>query len=158
MGGYQNSLICIIVFKRFHSGDRFQKFTVTVGVFTGYVWTLRVTATKCLRIQTNPDTCGRGLKHAFWLYSKIILHNKNNGVQNATSYIFCLISIIYTMLFSCQVFCSVFNSARFLLREQVPFEANYSNRKRLHTWSSVSRCEYLTRIPKGSEMLSCRPR
>ena len=26
-----------------------------------YVWMLSVTATKCLRIQTNPDTCGRGL-------------------------------------------------------------------------------------------------
>ena len=25
------------------------------------MWTLSVTATKCLRIQTNPDTCGRGL-------------------------------------------------------------------------------------------------
>ena len=25
------------------------------------VWTLSVTATKCLRIQTNPDTCGRDL-------------------------------------------------------------------------------------------------
>ena len=78
VGGYQNSLICIIVFKRlrlrastrirtccvfksFHTRDRFQKFTVTVGVFTGYVWTLSVTATKCLRMQTNPDTCGQGL-------------------------------------------------------------------------------------------------
>ena len=50
------------VFKSFHSGDRFQKFAVTVCVFAGYVWTLSVTATKCLRIQTNPDTCGRGLK------------------------------------------------------------------------------------------------
>ena len=50
------------VFKSFHSGDRFQKFAVTVCVFAEYVWTLSVTATKCLRIQTNPDTCGRGLK------------------------------------------------------------------------------------------------
>ena len=48
------------VFKSFHSGDRFQKFTVTVSIFMGYVWTLSVTATKCLQIQTNPDMCGRG--------------------------------------------------------------------------------------------------
>ncbi len=27
------------VFKSFHSGDRFQKFAVTVYVFAGYVWT-----------------------------------------------------------------------------------------------------------------------
>ena len=26
-------------------------------------WTLSVTATKCLRIQTNPDMCGRGLNN-----------------------------------------------------------------------------------------------
>ena len=35
---------------------------ITVCVFAGYVWTLSVTATKRLRIQTNPDTCGRGLR------------------------------------------------------------------------------------------------
>ena len=38
--------------KSFHSGDRFQKFAVTVCVFVGYVWTESVTAIKCLRIQT----------------------------------------------------------------------------------------------------------
>ena len=75
VGGYQFSSIYVIVFKllrlqrvrircvfkSFHSGDRFQKFAVTVYVcvFAGYVWTLSVTATKCLRIQTNSDTCGR---------------------------------------------------------------------------------------------------
>ena len=80
VGGYQFSSIYVIVFKSFrlqrvHTypdslrfqkfplwSDRFQKFAVTVCVFAGYVWTLSVTATKCLRIQTNPDTCGRGLK------------------------------------------------------------------------------------------------
>ncbi len=36
----------------------FQKFAVTVCVFTGYV-----TATKCLRIQTNPDTCRWGQRN-----------------------------------------------------------------------------------------------
>ena len=78
VGEYQISWVCTIVFKlfrlrastrirtrcvckSFHSGDRFQRFAVTVGVFTVYVWTLSVTATQCLRIQTNPYTCGRGL-------------------------------------------------------------------------------------------------
>ncbi len=60
------------VFKSFHSGDRFQKFAVTVCVFAGCVWTLSVTATKCLRIQTNPDTCGRGLN--FKIYSSCARH------------------------------------------------------------------------------------
>ena len=59
MGGYQFSSIYVIVFKSlrwihcvfksFHSGDRFQKFAVTVCVFAGYVWTLSVTATKLVR-------------------------------------------------------------------------------------------------------------
>ena len=49
------------MFKSFHSGERFQKFAVTVCVFAGYVWTKVGSATKCLRIQTNPDTCGQGL-------------------------------------------------------------------------------------------------
>jgi hypothetical protein len=49
------------LFKGFHSGERFQKFAVTVCVFVGYVWTESVSATKCLRIQTNLNTCGRGL-------------------------------------------------------------------------------------------------
>ena len=49
------------VFKSFHSGERFQKFAVTVCVFAGYVRTKAGSVTKCLQIQTNPDTCGQGL-------------------------------------------------------------------------------------------------
>ena len=49
------------VFKSFQSGERFQKFAVTVCVFTGYVQTKAGSVIKCLRIQTNPDTCGQGL-------------------------------------------------------------------------------------------------
>ena len=41
------------VFKSFHSGERFQKFAVTVCVFAGHVWTKAGSVTKCLRIQTN---------------------------------------------------------------------------------------------------------
>ena len=62
------------VFKSFHSGERFQKFAVTVCVFAGYVWTISVTATKCLRIQTNPDTCGRGLKR--WMQKHFVYYIK----------------------------------------------------------------------------------
>ena len=51
-----NRIRCVV--KRFHSGERFQKFAVTVCVFTGYVWTKAGSVTKRLRIQTNPDTCG----------------------------------------------------------------------------------------------------
>ena len=50
------------VFKSFHSGERFQKFAVTVCVFAEYVWTKAGSVTKCLRIQTNPDTCGQDLE------------------------------------------------------------------------------------------------
>ncbi len=39
----------------------FKSLRLPYAFFAGYVWTLSVTATKCLRIQTNPDTCGRGL-------------------------------------------------------------------------------------------------
>ena len=35
-------------------------------------------------------------------------------------------------------------STRFLTREQIPFEANDLNRKRLPIWSSVGRGEYLS--------------
>ena len=48
-------------FKSFNSGERFQKFAVTVCLFAGYVWTKAGSVTKCLRIQRNPDTCGKGL-------------------------------------------------------------------------------------------------
>ena len=34
-------------------------FAVTVCVFAEYVWTQGVIAIKFLRIQTNPDMCGR---------------------------------------------------------------------------------------------------
>ena len=57
------------VFKSFHSGERFQKFGVTVCVFAGYVWTKAGSVTKYLGIQTNPDTCGQqGWKKyfSFW--------------------------------------------------------------------------------------------
>ena len=59
----RNRIRC--VFKSFHSGERFQKFAVTVCVFAGYVWTKAGFVTKCLRIQTNPDTCGQDLIVAF---------------------------------------------------------------------------------------------
>ena len=64
------------VFKKFHSGRRFQKLTVCVGVFSGYVWTERVksfcvfkfirkrvdgTRKTILRFEIYPDTYGRGL-------------------------------------------------------------------------------------------------
>ena len=52
------------VFKSFHSGERFQKFAVTVCAFAGHMWTKAGSVTKCLRIQTNPDTCGQGLTHS----------------------------------------------------------------------------------------------
>ena len=43
----RNQIRC--VFKCFHSRERFQKFAAG-------------SVTKCLRIQTNPDTCGQGLR------------------------------------------------------------------------------------------------
>ena len=55
----RNQIRC--VFKSFHSGERFQKFAVTVCVFARYVWMKTGSVTKCLRIQTNPDTCRQGL-------------------------------------------------------------------------------------------------
>ena len=50
------------VVKSFHSGERFQKFAVTVCVFAGYESTKAGSFTKCLRIQTNLNTCGQGLR------------------------------------------------------------------------------------------------
>ena len=57
----RNRIRC--VFKNLHSGERFQKFAVTVCVFAGYVWTKAGSVIKCFRIQTNPDTCGQGLNY-----------------------------------------------------------------------------------------------
>ena len=57
---FTRNRICY-VFKSFHSGERFEKFAVTVCVFAGYVWSQAGSVTKCLRMQTNPDTCGQGL-------------------------------------------------------------------------------------------------
>ena len=54
------------VFKSFHSGERFQKFGVTVCVFAGYVWTKAGSVTKCLgykRIRIRVDS--RGGKNIF---------------------------------------------------------------------------------------------
>ena len=54
-------------FKKFHSGERFQKVAFSVAVFIGYVWTEAVSVTKKWRFQMKTDnlktdTCGRGLK------------------------------------------------------------------------------------------------
>ena len=48
-------------FKSLNSGERFQKFAVTVCVFAVYVWTKAASVQKFLRIQTNPDTRRQGL-------------------------------------------------------------------------------------------------
>ena len=83
--GSFRTFICVIVFQslwlqastrnriRFHSGERFQKFAATVCVFAGHVWTKAKSVTKCLRIRTNPDTCGQGP-------SEISFKNICNGV------------------------------------------------------------------------------
>ena len=63
-GRFQHIYVIVLKtfrFKSFHSGERFQKFAVTVCLFAGCVWTKAGSVTKCLRIQTNPDTCGKGL-------------------------------------------------------------------------------------------------
>ena len=72
----ESSHFYIIAFKRLQLQARpdvfqkcflFQKLVVTLYVFAGYVWTQDVKTAKCLRIQTNADTCRRGLRifHAF---------------------------------------------------------------------------------------------
>ena len=54
-----------IVFKKFHSGERFLKVPFSLIVCIGYVWTDAVSVKKKLRFQMKTDTCGRGLNYCF---------------------------------------------------------------------------------------------
>ena len=63
ISGYNRPHVYVFVSdkKKFHSGERFQKFPDTAGKYTGYVWTQAVFVKKNLRFHKFPDTCGRRL-------------------------------------------------------------------------------------------------
>ena len=51
------------LFKNFISGERIKKVSDLHAGFTEYVWTEAESPMKKLRINPDPDMCGRGLKN-----------------------------------------------------------------------------------------------
>ena len=86
--GYDRAHVCVFVSgkKKFHSGERFQKFPDTAGKYAGYVCTQAVfVKKKNWRFHKFPDTCGRGLNILSFSLMMPYIGESSESIKNHSS-------------------------------------------------------------------------